>query len=118
MLTRFRQHQFAVSADIEYLFFHVGVPPRNQPPLRFLWLEDGTSHVKVLQFIRHIFGARDSPMCAIFALQQTARDNVEIFSESSRAVLSRYYMDDYLISIENRNDTMRISKDLVNLLKM
>ena len=36
VLLRFRQHQFAVSADIEGMFLQVGVPDRDQPPLRVL----------------------------------------------------------------------------------
>ena len=35
VLLRFRQHQFAVSADIEGMFLQVGVPECDQPSLRF-----------------------------------------------------------------------------------
>ena len=35
VLLRFRQHQFAVSADIEGMFLQVGVPDCDQPSLRF-----------------------------------------------------------------------------------
>ena len=40
VLFRFRQHQFAVSADIEGMFLQVGVPDWDQTSLRFLWRED------------------------------------------------------------------------------
>ena len=36
VLLRFRQHHFAVSADIEGRFLQVGVLPEDQPSLRFL----------------------------------------------------------------------------------
>ena len=42
VLLRFRQHPFAVSADIEGMFLQVGVIPRDQPSLSFLWREDPT----------------------------------------------------------------------------
>ena len=51
VLLRFRQHQFAVSADIESMFLQVGVPDRDQPSLRFLWREDPTTNVVVYQSI-------------------------------------------------------------------
>ena len=35
VLLRFREHQFAVSADIEGMFSQVGVPVEDQPSLRF-----------------------------------------------------------------------------------
>ena len=60
VLLRFRQHKYAVSADIEGIFLQVGVREEDQPSLRFLWREDPTSSVVVHQYTRHIFGARDS----------------------------------------------------------
>ena len=36
VLLRFRQHPYAVSADIEGMFLQVGVLPSDQPSLRFL----------------------------------------------------------------------------------
>ena len=98
------------------MFFQVGIPPCDQPSLRFLWREDNTSEVKILQNTRNNFGAGDSPKYANFVLQQNARENVEIFPEASRAVLTRFYMNNYLKSFENHKDARRVSKDLVDLL--
>ena len=60
VLLRFRQHPIAVSAEIEGMFFQIGVLPCDQPALRFLWREDPISNVVVHQYTRHIFGAKDS----------------------------------------------------------
>ena len=73
VLLRFGQHQFAVSADIEGMFLQVGVPDCDQPSLRFLWREDPTTNVVVYKYTRHIFGAKDSPICANYALQRAPR---------------------------------------------
>ena len=75
VLMRFRQHPYAVSADIEGMFLQVGVIPEDRPSLRFLWREDPPTDVAVYQYVRHIFGSKDSPTCANYALQQTDRDN-------------------------------------------
>ena len=58
---RFRQYPNALSADIEGMFLQVGVIPKDQPSLRFLWREDQSTEVAVFQYVRHIFGAKDSP---------------------------------------------------------
>ena len=97
-LMRFRQHQHAVSADIEGMFLQVGVLPIDQLSLRFLWREDPTTDVVTYQYTRHIFGARDSPTCANFALQKTARDNQVFFPDAASAVMQKLYMVDYLDS--------------------
>ena len=57
VLLRFRQHQFALSANIEGIFLQVDVPDCDQPSLRFLWREDPTTNVVVYQYTRHLIGA-------------------------------------------------------------
>ena len=47
ILLRFRQHQYAVSADIEGMFLQVGVPEKDQPFLQFLWRETPSEVIKV-----------------------------------------------------------------------
>ena len=83
-----------------------------------MWRDDPTGEVNVYQYTRHIFGARDSPTCAIFALQQTARDNYAKFPTASSAVLDNFYMDDFLGSIADSNEAVNLSKELVSLLSL
>ena len=49
VLIRFRQHEFAVSADIEGMFLQVGVLEKDQPCLRFLWREEPSQNNEVYQ---------------------------------------------------------------------
>ena len=49
ILFRFRQFPKAVSADIEAMFLQVGVIPKDQPSIRFLWREDPSTEVAVFQ---------------------------------------------------------------------
>ena len=118
VLLRFRQHPYAVSTDIEGMFLQVGVLPSDQPSLRFLWREDPTTNVVVYQYTRHIFGAKDSPTCANYALQRTARDNAKFYPEAAKAVLENFYMDDYLDSVESPEKAINRSKELVHLLHL
>ena len=118
VLMRFRQHQHAVSADIEGMFLQVGVLPIDQLSLRFLWREDPTTDVVTYQYTRHIFGYRDSPTCANFALQKTPRDNQVLFPDAASAVVQKFYMDDYLDSFLEPEQALKLSKDLVELLKL
>ena len=101
VLLRFRQHQFAVSADIEGMFLQVGVPDCDQTSLRFLWRVDPATNVVVYQYTCHIFRAIDSPTCANYTLQRTVRDNVSQYSEALKAVLENFSMDDFLNSVES-----------------
>ena len=116
VLMRFRQHPYAVSADIEGMFLQVGVIPEDRPSLRFLWREDPATDVIVYQYVRHIFGSKDSPTCANYALQQTARDNRIQFLEAANSVENNFYMDDYLESSPTINEATKKAQDLVEML--
>ena len=70
------------------------------------------------QYTRHIFGARDLPTCANFALQKTATDNMSTYPEAASVVNEKFYMDDYLDLLENVTHATKISRDLVSLLKL
>ena len=84
----------------------------------FLWQEDPTTNVVVYQYTRHIFGAKDSPTCANYALQRTNRDNVNQYPEPTRAVLENFYMDNYLESVESPERALKKPKELVHLLHL
>ena len=113
---RFRQHPYAVSPDIEGVFLQVGVIPRERPFLRFLWREDPATDVAVYQYVRHIFGSKNSPTCANYAYQRTARDNRKKFPEAAEKVGSNFYMDYYLESSATIDEATNKAQDLVKIL--
>ena len=118
ILIRFRQYPYAVSADIEGMFLQVGAISDDRPSLRFLWREDPAAEVAVFQYVRHIFGSKDSPTCANYALRQTATDNTSQFPEAAQSVINNFYMDDYLESSPTIEEATRKAKDLVKLLSL
>ena len=96
----------------------VGLLESDQHSLRFLWRYDPTSDVNVFQNTRHIFGAKDSPTCANYALRRTAVDNQDRYPDAAYAVLNNFYMDDYLGSVKNPETALMLSCSLVELLKL
>ena len=118
VLLRFRKYIFALSADIEGMFLQVGVPEKDQRSLRFLWRGNPTEPVSVFQYTRHVFGAKDSPTCANFALLKTAVDNETEYPEAALAVQQNFYMDDLLVSVQSESEAFNLSKQLVTMLKL
>ena len=92
VLLRFREHKYAVSADIEGVFIQVGWLESDQRSLCFLWQEDPTSDVSAFQYTRHIFGAKNSPTCANYALRRTTVDNQDRYPEAAYAVLNYFLL--------------------------
>ena len=93
-------------------------PEEDQRSLRFLWRENPTEPVSVFQYTRHVFGAKDSPTCANFALLKTAVDNETEYPEAALAVQQNFYMDDLLISVQSESEAFNLSEQLVNMLKL
>ena len=118
ILFRFRLYSFAVSADIEGMFLQVGVIPCDRPSLRFLWREHPAAEVAVYEYVRHIFGSKDSPIYANYALKRTATDIQANFPDAARSVHNNFYMDDYLESSPTANEASNKAKDLVKMLAL
>ena len=76
----------AVSADLEGVFLQMGVIPKDQPSIRFLWREDPLTEVAVFQYVRHIFRSKGSPTCTNNALKGTATDSADKFPRAAQSV--------------------------------
>ena len=66
----------------------------------------------------HIFGAKDSPTCANYALQRTARDNHQNFDALTYySVIKAFYVDDLLKSVTSVESAKRLANQLIEMLK-
>ena len=117
IIFRFRKKPFGMSADIEAMFFQVQVPPEDAKCLRFVWPENQSDDLSTYEYIRHIFGAKDSPTCTNYALQHTATDNEEEFPVASRNVKRNFYMDDFLYSAEIIQEAESLKQNLISPLQ-
>ena len=100
------------------MLLQVGVIPKDQPSIRFLWREDPSTEVSVFQYARHIFGSKDSPTCANYALKRTATDNDDIIPKAAQSVHKNFYMVDYLDSSPTAEGAAQKAKDLVKMLSL
>ena len=119
VLQRFRLHSVALVADVEAMFHQVNVPEMDSDALRFPWKEDinEPGPPEVYKMLVHIFGAKDSPCCANYAVKRTARDNADSFSSQAvEAVLTDFYVDDLVKSVETVDEAVSLAKELPELL--
>ena len=94
ILQRFRRGAIAIQGDIKAMFMQIGVRQKDRRYLRFMRKPPNSQELEVYEYQRHIFGARDSPACANFVLQQTAQDNIEDHPNSLKIFQQTFYMDD------------------------
>jgi hypothetical protein len=121
VLTRFRQDEIAVAADIECMFHQVKVSPDDYNAFRFLWWPDDDLSKDPVDYRMevHLFGATSSPSCSSYALQRTARDNSQDFTdEAVSTIKNNFYVDDCLKSVKTSEQAINLVKELTDMLSM
>ena len=106
-----------MSVDIEAMVLQVQVPSEDAKCLRFVLRENQSDDISTYEYTRHIFGAKDSPICANYALQRTAMNIGEEFPVASRIVKQNFYKDDFLFSAGNIQDAKSLKQNLISLLQ-
>ena len=118
VLIRFRKEEIAVQADLKWMFFQVRVPSCHQKFLRFVFWPDGNldSELEDYQMCVHLFGARSSTSCCIYALRRAAYDNEDKFSQAVlHTILNSFYVDDLLKSYPSVEEAVVQVKEVVQL---
>ena len=116
IIFRFREHQIALSADIEAMFLQIGVPSADSRCLRFLWRDKSKQRIEVYEYTRHVFGAKSSPTCANYALHQVAKDNANNDENLVRTVQRNFYVDDFLKSVKTPQEATQFYQKLRDVL--
>ena len=119
ILLRFRQHQYAISADIKKMFLQVKVPPEDADLQRILWFPDGDTDQELCEYRlnTHVFGATSSPSCANFALRHTTTLSTDAYSlEAKEAIKKDFYVDDFLKSMTSEHEMKMLIHKVQSLL--
>lgn len=113
IVTRFRQHQHVVTADISKMYRQVNIRDDHRDLQRILWRPNGEDPVKEYRLNTVTYGTATAPFLAIRSLQQLAYDNEKEYPEFSEIILRDFYVDDLLTGGDDIDKVMAI-KDGVN----
>lgn len=118
VLNRFRRQPFAIMADIESMFYQVRVQEKDADLLRFLWWPEGSLEEETVEYRMcvHLFGATSSPSCSCFALRRIVEDQQnETTEKATQTLLTSFYVDDCLTSVETEQEAITLARDLISL---
>ena len=97
-------------------FMQVDARKDDRKFLQFLWNKDFNEPPKEFEYQRDIFCASDSPACAIYALQQAARDIAENYPDILEIMTTDFYMDDFVKSVGSTGEALQLYQRLIQVL--
>ncbi|XP_017482097.1 PREDICTED: uncharacterized protein LOC108371108 [Rhagoletis zephyria] len=122
ILLRFRRFRVAITADIGKMFRQVLVAPEHRDNQRIIWRESPADDIRVYRLKTITYGMACSPYNAVRTLQQGAYDNYGSVPDRRQAVLARdailtsFYVDDFLTSFESASDAVDLAKNVDTIL--
>ena len=112
IIFKFKEKQIALTADVEAILLQVKVPPADCKVLRFLWRENNTESISAYEYGRDICGAKSSPTCGNYALQQVGRDCGGDNGMVASLINRNFYMDDFVKSVASEEEAVEVYKSL------
>ena len=101
-----------MTADVEAMFRQVKVHPADCKVLRFLASENNTEPISVYEYGRHIFGAKSSPTCVNYALQEVGRDCRDENGIVAKLINRNFLMDDFVKSVASEEEAVDVYRSL------
>ena len=115
VLTRFRQEEVAIMADIEKMYFQIINADDHRSLLRFLWWKDGDMSKEIIdhEICVHVFGGVSSGACSNYALRRTAIENENKYGKDHAKTLNNNFcVHGMLKSVENEDKEITLMKDV------
>ncbi|XP_075156642.1 uncharacterized protein LOC142229926 [Haematobia irritans] len=113
ILFRFRQKQYAVTADIEQMFHRIFVKEDDRYAQKFLWRNcDASREPDVYIMNVLIFGASCSPCISQYVKNLHASKYEVQYPEAVSAIINNHYVDDFLLSADTAEQAIKVSKNV------
>ena len=113
VITKFRTGKYAIIGDIDKIFHQARVCESDIDALRFIWREKPEDELLDYVLLVHLFGKVDSPCIANWSIKKAA-DNASPDAKFARN--SNFYMDDFLKSMSNENELVKLMRDVISVL--
>lgn len=116
IVTRFRQHAFALSADIASMYHQVEVDPVHRSFQRLLWRFSSSEPIRIYELNRVTFGQASSSFLATRALQQVVLDTPGITKQIAEAIQRDFYVDDFISGSDDLERASTLKKGVAEVL--
>lgn len=116
LLTRFRTHLVAFTADIEKMYRQVLVNPSDVNFQRILWRKSPGLPIGDYRLNTVTYGTAPAPYLAVRSLQELAVQNQPRWPGAAAVVMNDFYMDDLMSGAPSVERALILQEQLVELL--
>ncbi|XP_053960635.1 uncharacterized protein LOC128864899 [Anastrepha ludens] len=117
ILTRFRTHRYAVTADIAKMYRQICMSTKNLNLQRIVWRRDPTLPIKDYRMLRVTYGVAAASYLAVKSLQQTAKYSSHICEKAAAVIHKDFYMDDLLTGASSKEELLCLQRNVSEILK-
>lgn len=118
LLIKWRQFEFAFTADIEKMFRFIWINDTDQTLQKIVWRDSPNERLRDYQLCTITYGTKAAPYLAMMTLKQLATDERHNFNYNTIKTLEEsFYMDDVLHGTHSLVTCKQLKHDLIQLLK-
>ncbi|XP_053968361.1 uncharacterized protein LOC128869783 [Anastrepha ludens] len=117
ILTRFRTHRYAVTADIAKMYRQICMSTKNLDLQRIVWRRDPTLPIRDYRMLRVTYGVAAASYLAVKSLQQTAKYSSHICEKAAAVIHKDFYMDDLLTGASSKEELLCLQRNVSEILK-
>ncbi|GFX67978.1 DUF1758 domain-containing protein [Trichonephila clavipes] len=96
IVSRFRKHEYAFSADIKKMYRQILVDPNQRDLQRIMWKTSADAPVKTYKLSTVTYGTVSAPFLATRTLRALADEEKAEFPDAANVICNDSYMDDIL----------------------
>ncbi|XP_055928129.1 uncharacterized protein LOC129959336 [Argiope bruennichi] len=116
IVSRFRNHRYAFSADIKKMCRQILIDPTQRDLQRIVWKASADAPVKIYKLSTVTYGTVSAPFLATRTLRAIADKEKKDFPKAAYVICSDFYMDDILSGDATLEDTKNLQTQISELL--
>lgn len=116
IVTRFRFHNYVLTADISKMYRQILVNPSQRQYQRILWRLDENQAVSAYKLNTVTYGTASASFLAVRCLQQLAEEAEVEYPVAAGIIRNDFYMDDLLTGAKTKEEAINIREDVTRIL--
>lgn len=117
LLTRFRKHRYAMTADISKMYRRIWVAPNHRTYQRIFWRANIDEDHQVFLLNTVTYGTVPASFLATGCLHRLADEKSTAHPGACSAIKQDFYMDDYLGGAESLHDAIKLRDEIIEVLR-